>query len=412
MPVRSVARAGLALFGLLALAALAFFGYAGYLLWLPAGAGTAYLQPLEPAASFPGSERLQQVLDAFSAEHGGVGLQASLILPDGRVWTGVAGNANHEHRYPMTPAHHLYVGSVTKIYTAALVLDLVAQEAISLDAPVTQWVDLAQAEPVTVRMLLNHTSGIPSYTEDGWFLLRYFGLPWKSWRPDELLDVVRGRPLRFSPGSRHEYSNTNYLLLGMILEAVTGRPYSLLVRNLAGQLGMEETYALTYPDELPVATGYDESLFRLGRRNMSRFRTSVETGAFAAGAVLATSQDVARFLHGLMTGQLLPEPVLEEMQAFVAAPDEDMPAQRGYGLGLRQLMVGGEPLVGHTGTIPGYSSFAMHNTARGYTLAVLSNLSVIDQMGLLEQMQAAVAALPAPVGPASSALDTAPEGIL
>ena len=145
--------------------------------------------------------------------------------------------------------------------------------------------------------------------------------------------MIRNRPLKFPPGSRHEYSNTNYLLLGFILEAVTGQPYGQLVQELAGRLGLKATFALTYPDRLPVATGYDQSLFRLGRRNMARFRIAMETGAHAAGAVLATSHDVARFLHALMTGQLLPLRAVAAMQAFVAAPDEDVPAQQGTAWG-------------------------------------------------------------------------------
>lgn len=410
MAARGVAQAARALLGLVALAALAFFGYTGYLFFVPAK-GPATVQPsLEPAVGFPGSEGLQQVLDASSAELEGVGLQATLILPDGRMWTGVAGRAHHESGQPMTPAHLLHVGSVTKIYTAALVMDLAVQGLLGLDDPVTRWIDLPQAEAVTVRMLLNHTSGLPSYTEDGPFLFRWFGQPWKRWEPPELLAVIRNRPLKFPPGSRHEYSNTNYLLLGFILEAVTGQPYGRLVQELAGRLGLKATFALTYPDRLPVATGYDQSLFRLGRRNMARFRIAMETGAHAAGAVLATSHDVARFLHALMTGQLLPLRAVAAMQAFVAAPDEDVPAQQGYGLGLRQLVVAGQPLVGHTGTIAGYSAVAVHHAEKGYTLVILSNLSVIDQLGLVAKMQAAIDRLPVPPEAETSTVKAPAEG--
>ncbi|HEY8531326.1 MAG TPA: serine hydrolase domain-containing protein [Limnochorda sp.] len=390
MRLRSAVAAIRAFLGLAALAALAFLGYAGYLLFAPSRASTAYLPPQAPVAGFPASERLQQVLDGYSAELGGVGLQATLILPDGRVWTGVAGNANHERGYPLTPDHRLYIGSITKVYTAALVMDLVAQGLITLEDPVTRWVELPQAHGVTVRMLLNHTSGLSSYTEDGWFLLRYFGQPGKRWEPRELLGVVLNRPLNFPPGSRHEYSNTNYLLLGMILEDVTGRPYGLLIRDLAVRLGLEATHTLIYPEQVPVATGYDQSLLRLGRRNMTRFRTSLETGAHAAGAILATSRDVARFVHALITGELLPDMLVAEMQNFVDARGGDVPEEQGYGLGLQQLVVAGEPYVGHRGTIPGYSSVAVHHVEKGYTFVILSNLSVIDELELLKRVQEAV----------------------
>ena len=333
-------------------------------------------------------EELQRVLDNYSAKKAGVGLQATVIFPDGTVWSGVSGYASHEKKCPLTLDHHLYIGSMTKLFTATLVMEQVENGTIALDDPLSKWIDLPYAEEITVGMLLNHTSGIPSYTEDLWFLVRWFGFPGKQWQPDELVAVIRNKGLKFEPGSRHEYSNSNYLLLGVILENVTGKPYGVLLRELTvNRLGLENTYYHNHSKNILIANGYDETLLHLGRRNLAGFRRSLETGAFSAGGILSTSEDVAIFVHSLFTGRILDGSTLAQMKAFIKAPDEDMPSQIGYGLGIRNLIIGGENLIGHTGTIPGYSGIAMHNEEKHYTIVILSDLSVIEQTQLFEEVQ-------------------------
>ncbi|MGC8787486.1 MAG: serine hydrolase domain-containing protein [Anaerolineae bacterium] len=336
-------------------------------------------------------EEFQRALDNYSMPRGGVGLQATVIFPDGTVWSGASGYASHEKKCPLTLDHHLYIGSITKLYTAVLVMDQVENGMISLDDTLDKWLALPYAKEITVRMLLNHTSGIPNYTEDPWFLVRYVGLPRKQWQPDELVAVIRNKRLKFEPGSRHEYSNSNYLLLGVILEKVTGNRYGALLRGLAvDRLGLRDTYYFSRPSDLLIANGYDETLLHLGRRNLTGFRTSLETGAFSAGGVLSTSEDVASFTHSLFTGQILNDAILVQMKTFIEAPDKDVPLQKGYGLGVRNLIIGGENLIGHTGSIPGYSGIAMHNEEKHYTIVILSNLSVIEQTELLGEIQKVV----------------------
>jgi D-alanyl-D-alanine carboxypeptidase len=338
-----------------------------------------------------GYDVLQRVLDAFSEQKGDVGLQVTIISPDGTRWSGVSGYASSEGRCPLTRDHHLHIGSVTKLYTAALVMIQVENGAISLEDSVDTWLDLPCAEAATVRQLLNHTSGIPSYTENIWFLIRYLGLPSKRWQPDELVAVIGKKAPAFEPGTQHAYSNSNYVLLGAILEAATGKRYGTLLHSLiADQLGLEHTTYATHSQDLLIANGYDETLLHLGRRNLTGLRTSLQTGAFSAGGILSTSDDVANFIHALFTGHILSDTALAQMMTFVAAPDEDMPLQEGYGLGVRNVMLNGDSLVGHTGSIPGYSSIAMHSQEEGYTIVVLSNLSVIEQVELLESLQQAM----------------------
>jgi D-alanyl-D-alanine carboxypeptidase len=328
---------------------------------------------------------LQHVLNDYSAERN-VGLQATVIFPDGSRWNGVSGFASREKECPVTDKHHFGIGSVTKLYTATLVMLQAEAGTLSLDDPISKWFDLPYAEQVTVRMLLNHTSAIPDYTSDAAFLLRYVGLPEKSWRPNELVEVIRNKPLDFVPGSRHEYSNSNYLLLGIVLEEVSGKPYDALLREMTDELELRDTFYLKYPDDIYIANAYDKDLLHVGGRNLTGLRLSLHSGAFSAGGIVSTSGDVARFTRALFTGEIVADESLAEMMTFVDAPDDDAPERIGYGLGVRQMVIGGESFVGHTGAIPGYSAVTVFGVDNGITIAILSNLSVIAQERLVEDI--------------------------
>lgn len=336
----------------------------------------------------PKYAELQGVINEYSVQKGRIGLQVTVIFPDDLTWTGTAGYADIVEQCPMVPRHHLYIGSMTKLFTAALTMEQVEKGLLRLDDPISMWIHLVKARDITIRNLLNHTSGLPDYAHDPWFQIRWFGLPGKIWKPDELISVIGTKSSRFDPGSRYEYSNSNYLLLGVILEKVTGKPYPLILDEaIREKPGLTDTYFLNYPDDLAIANGYDEALLKLGRRNLTGFRQSLESGAYAAGGILSTSEDVAHFLHALLNGFVISDASLTEMQTFMDAQDEDIPEQTGYGLGLRYLFIGGEDWIGHTGSIPGFSGIAMYNKQKGYTVVILSNLSMIEQTKLLVKVQ-------------------------
>lgn len=153
------------------------------------------------------------------------------------------------------------------------------------------------------------------------------------------------------------------------------------------ELGYERTYYLDHPSGTPIANGYDESIFGLGRRNFTGFRTSLETGGYAAGGLLSAAPDIAEFVRSVLTGAVINDQLLTEMRTFVEARDEDVPEQQGYGLGMRHFRIGGEDVVGHTGTIPGYSAIAMHHQDSLDIIAVLSNVSTIDQVNVYSSFQ-------------------------
>lgn len=333
---------------------------------------------------------LQQVLESYSLKVGGAGLQATIIYPDGTHWQGTSGFANIEQKCPMTRIHHLYIGSMTKLYTATLIMKQVEVDTISLDDTLDKWVSIHYANQISVKMLLGQRSGIPDYAWDPWFDFRYIFLPGKNWSNDELLDVLRGKPLHFEPGTKYEYSNSNYLMLGIVLEQVTGRSYAELLKELiVDPLNLQDT-SYQESSNWSIANGYDVSLLHIGKRNVTGLRKSIVSGASSAGGILSNSYEMACFIQALFTGRIVKEPSLSIMRNFKQTIDEDIPEQTGYGLGIRRLTIGGEQLMGHTGTILGYSSIGMYNPAENYTIVILSNLSTIDQTHLLEELQTIV----------------------
>ena len=333
------------------------------------------------------ADQLQSVLDQYSQAHGNVGLQVTVILPDGAQWSGVSGYANDAKACPLTLDHHLYIGSITKTFTAALVMQQIEIGTLNLDETIADWISHPAVNRITVKMLLNHTSGLPSYTEDTFFLLAYFGRPQKQWTPGELFTFVQDKPLKFEPGSRHKYSNTNFLVLGMILEQVTGKKYGELLEETAAEIGLERIYYPGFLQNLPLANGYDETIFNLGKRNLTAFRLSMVSGGFSAGGIATSSDKTAIFFHTLFGKEWLSAETVEQMMNTIDAPDEDVPLQKGYGLGVRNLIINGETLYGHTGTIPGYSGIAMHNPKYGFTVVILSNVSTIEQTTIFADLQ-------------------------
>jgi D-alanyl-D-alanine carboxypeptidase len=247
---------------------------------------------------------------------------------------------------------------------------------------------LANSPRITIRSLLDHTSGVYDYTRERAFQMTTALFARKRWDPEELYRfVLRGEP-DFPPGERYGYSNSNYLLLGMIAERVTGRSYADLLREyVLRPSGLEHTYVLP-GEETPAAliTGYDRDLLPANLTRIRPGNRAWPSGAFSAGAVASTSGDLLRFIETLLYGQILTADSLDAMTAFLPARDDRLQLQTGYGLGLRRLEIDGDVLVGHTGTIPGFGAAVFHCAERDYSIAFVANLSLFDPVPLLDEL--------------------------
>jgi D-alanyl-D-alanine carboxypeptidase len=256
------------------------------------------------------------------------------------------------------------IGSIAKQMTAAAVLRLEEQGRLSLSDPVARHVPGVPShwEGVTLGHLLTHTGGVPSYTDQAEWQ-RGFG---DTLTVDELIGMVRDLPLDFEPGTRWAYSNTGYLLLGPVIERVSGRTYARYVaEELTGPLGLRETGACR--EGAPgAATGY-----RPGPDGFVPAASNQVGGPFADGDLCASVRDLLRWTEALAEGRVV-SPATYRRMTTRARLDDGREVHYGYGFDLLHLD-GVGPVAEHGGGVPGFRAHLAHYPGQGVTIAVLTN---------------------------------------
>ncbi|OKI46449.1 serine hydrolase domain-containing protein [Streptomyces sp. MJM1172] len=345
------------------------------------GSGTA-----TPSATARGLDReaLQRRLDAVH-EAGMYGAYGS--VRDGRAqWTGATGFADVDTRRPATPDMRHRVGSITKTFTATAVLQQSARGRIGLDRPVGDYlpglVPGERGRKITVRMLLNHTSGIDDYVIEAFPSLKENSpkslddFRHRTLRPATLIGYGVNRPQLFEPGTDWSYSNTNYLLLGELLRKVTGEdPERVITRDVIRAAGLRHTY---FPGTDPAIRGPHSRMYEnLGGlidppRDYSEYNMTM---AGTAGALVSTTQDLNTFYRALLQGDLLPADRLREMRTTVPVKGLDGAVVIRYGLGIYSMDTPCGPAWGHDGGVFGASTQAMSSADGKRQFAAGFNLS-------------------------------------
>lgn len=314
---------------------------------------------------------LQKAMNALVDTGNVAGVQARLTeAGNQRVLR--AGTAQIGGSRPV-PADGLFrMGSATKVFTAATVLHLAGEGRIKLDEPIATYLPglLPRENDITVRMILQHTAGIPSYTDMPEFPTvgePYLKLRFTRFTDEQLVAAALAKPLNFEPGTRFSYSNTGYLVAGMLIKAVTGNRWqSEVTKRIIKPLGLRDTSAPTYSTSIPGPHAHGYIKKSTGQYvDISRLNPSI---ASAGGAMITTTKDLTTFLHSLATGKVLKPAQLTEMKKGLFVN----PQIGAYGLGLRvQSTSCGKQIIGHTGGIPGYLS-AAYTTPDGRTTLALS----------------------------------------
>lgn len=331
--------------------------------------------PAQSADAGDPSAAFQQILDE-GARRGVVGAQATVLVPGRAPWTGVTGISDAST--PMSPDLLVSIGSITKTFTGALIVQLAAEGSLGLDDRIDRWLPaIANVPPeVTIRELLQHTSGIFSYTHAPDFLERVLSDRTHVWTPEELLGDFVG-PVLFPPGTAWSASQTNFLLAEMIAEAATGQPLGELFRaRLFAPNGLTRTW-LGGDGEPPgpEATGWNgqpgATLDNFTRDYLGPNWHSVERGA---SGIHSTSRDVAHWARALFDGTALGPHATGQLLDFFP-DDHSQPGQTGAGLGVRRYDFLGRIEYGHTGVTPYGSGIVLYDVATGITVAVLTNQS-------------------------------------
>jgi D-alanyl-D-alanine carboxypeptidase len=316
---------------------------------------------------------LQQQLDRV-VEAGTPGV-VGLVRIGGRTWQGASGLGDRGANRPARPGDRFRIGSVTKSFVATLVLQLVGEGRLSLDDNLERWLPglVPGGEKITVRQLLNHTSGLYNYTDDP-------PEPPRRFRPQELVAIAAGHKPLFAPGTEFSYSNTNYILAGLVVERVTGwRLANQLEQRILQPLGLDDTELPTTQREVagPHVRGYappDED-WRVsdGPARLVDVTEMDTSWAWAAGAMVSTTADLARFYQALLGGQLLTPKLLKQMRTTVDASRVGHGTR--YGLGLEVLRLGcGVELWGHGGSLEGYGTTAFSTPDADRQLVMAINL--------------------------------------
>jgi CubicO group peptidase (beta-lactamase class C family) len=289
------------------------------------------------------------------------------------------GMADLENDVPATAQTVYRIGSVTKQFTSVAVMQLVEQRKLSLDDDITKYVPNAptHGRKILVRHLLNHTSGIPSYTDVGGTFGRVMRLDLPH---DSLLATVKNDSLQFEPGSHFYYNNTGYYLLGMILERVTGRPYGDYLKDaLFVPNGLTSTlYCSTAPIIKHRAQGYDAR--PTGLVNTDYISMDLP---FAAGSLCSTVGDLATWTRLLHSGRLVSAASFASMTTPVKLTS-GRPMQYGFGLSIDTL--GPHRRVHHGGGINGFISELAYYPDDSLTVVVLSNTSPAPSAEVAENL--------------------------
>jgi len=318
------------------------------------------------------------------------GATAAVALPDGSTLALAVGFADSVRRVPMRPSDRMLQGSVGKTYYAAVAMQLVAAGLLDLDAHVSDylgdrsWFDrIPNARDITVRNLMNHTSGVMRYEFKEQFLIDLRADPDKRWEPEELVAYVLDEEASFAAGAGWEYSDTNYILLGMIIEGITGRAlYTEVEERILEPLDLRNTV----PSDSRTIPGLVQGYAGTGNPFLGRDEVLLPDGRFvinpqfewAGGGYASTTEDLARWAKADYEGRAFDPELLPAVL-------DGVPARLGpgssYGLG---VIIQETPLgttYGHSGFFPGYLTQVAYYPEQRIAVAVQVNTSVPQSLG-------------------------------
>jgi len=336
---------------------------------------------------------LQEELAAFVGK-GIVGASACIVRPDEGPVSATAGLADRAQQIPVVPSHLFKIGSVTKSFVACTLMRLAEDGIVALDAPIATWFpQLLYADRITARQLVNHCSGTPE------FELHMPMVPGRRWKPQEIVELAYRVGSANVPGVRASYTNTGYVLAGMLIEALTGDSLAGQIRTrILEPLGLRDSFAAAgeaFPEERLVHGYYYRPPLRPEDANLpfekggEMWQTGGTLGysedlqdstdlfafssAYAAGDMVATANDLARYIDGLFAGRLVQPETLWHMHG------QRLPAQflgtrmRETGAGLFALDYAGRLTFGHQGSMPGYVTIMAHDPVSRASAALTTN---------------------------------------
>lgn len=358
--------------------------------------GTASAHAHRPAYA----TKLQKQIPALMKANAIPGAVVLIRSPKRGNWSATFGTAEIGKQVPMSLADHFRIGSNTKTMTSTVILQLVQEGKLKLDDPIAKYrPDVPNGQNITIAQLSEMRSGLYSYSFDPGFNATLDQDPQKAWTPDELLAIAFSHPPDFAPGAQYEYSNTNIVLLGTVIEKITGMSASAAFqKRIFGPLKLKHTSLPANTDSTipaPHSQGYqfgtnvatinsyalpsaqvpaalDGSLAPINDTDAN------PSWAWTAGGAISTPRDLAVYVKALVGGGLLNKKTQKLRLDSIQPTVPGQPDGVGYGLGIAQFAPN---ILGHDGQIPGYSTFMVYNRKTHDTIIIGTNLAASPVTG-------------------------------
>jgi D-alanyl-D-alanine carboxypeptidase len=314
-------------------------------------------------------------LTATMEEYGVPGSVVAVCRDGEEPWVVAQGDASiaadGQEAVPIEPAMEWGIRSVTKSFTVTLLLQLVADERVSLDDTIDTWVEgIPNGDRITLRQLAAMTSGVPDYTTQA-FIEDFVADPGRDFTTDELIDYARAGEPMFEPGTEHVYANSATLLLGEVVEQVTGLPFADVLRQrILAPLGLQQT---RYPASAGDWAGPHPTGYQPGDAGVLESQPDNFTVFGPAGAMTSTATDLCRWGRALSSGELIGADLQAEREA--GTPLDEGPEYDTYGLGIGAV----NGWTGHTGEGFGTTALVMTNPSLETTAVILMNASGLDR---------------------------------
>jgi len=333
---------------------------------------------LDYTQNHPYAYRYERILDEFT-KAGVPGVSIAVISPEG-TWAGTAGKADIANNVDLTPCHTLRIGSVSKVLTSVAILKLYDEGIVDIDAKLNQYVPrgitdrIDNANEVTVRQLLDHSSGIAEHND----LASHIAILNQTevnQSAEQRLESIYGKKAWFEPGEDARYSNSNYLLLALVLKYATGESsgYEVVKKYVIDPLSLDNTFP---GNEIPstLSRGYYDTYDNGFMQDLTEIDNNAVGGEDRLdGGYISNPYDLATFAKAVFSGGFLSPQSLAEMQKFKPITEEVPDMITGYGLGLMQIRAGAATGVGHSGEVHCFNNMIAYFPEQDVAIAVSIN---------------------------------------
>ncbi|MCB1024193.1 MAG: beta-lactamase family protein [Acidobacteria bacterium] len=344
----------------------------------------ALSQPAE-ADTAPLRQKLQANLDTWHSSAKFAGATIGVCLADGECFAIATGSSDLESKTPMKPGDLMLAGSVGKTYAAAVAMQLLHEKKMNLDDKIEKYLGqekwfsrLPNSKDITIRHLMSHTSGLIRYEFKDQFTKDLTANPDKVWTPTELISYLFDEKAPFEAGKGWDYSDTNFIVLGMIMEKVTGKKYyDLAKERVLKPLKLKNTYPQDRRKLKGLIQGYagDDNPFGGKDRVLENGKFIINPQfEWTGGGIMTNAEDLARWTKYMYEGKAFPPEMLTEMLKGVDAPMLGKDTKYGLGVIIRPTRLG--ITYGHSGFFPGYMTDIMYFPKEKISLSIQINSSV------------------------------------